>query len=220
MDYWSRPLRREDVPQVAEIEREAFPTVWPPTPFYRELNSRMACYLVALQRGERNLQQVLAAAEEQGPTASPLWQRWARGIFGLGKVAKPTQDEAKDLVAGYVGIWFALDEAHITAIATKSTYQRRGIGELLIIATIEKAMAKGSRVVTLEVRVSNTGARRLYEKYGFREVGIRRGYYSDNGEDAVIMTTDPISSPDYRARFEMLRAEHGKRWGQSVRLLS
>ena len=77
-----------------------------------------------------------------------------------------------------------------------------------------------SRVVTLEVRVSNYVAQNLYKKYRFTERGVRRGYYSDNREDALIMTTEPIRSDSYREDLKRLIASHEQRWGQSSRQIN
>jgi ribosomal-protein-alanine N-acetyltransferase len=91
-----------------------------------------------------------------------------------------------------------VDEAHIVAIATHPEYRRRGIGERLLSRALELAREREARAVTLEVRVSNLPAQRLYEKFGFRRVGVRRRYYTDTGEDAIIMTTPPLDDPAYQ----------------------
>jgi len=109
-------------------------------------------------------------------------------------------------VVGFAGLWVMVDEAHITTFAVDPRWRRRGIGERLLLALLELAVARRAREATLEVRLSNVPARRLYEKYGFRPVGIRPRYYSDNGEDALIMTTDVLASPGMRERVDRLRA--------------
>ncbi len=109
-------------------------------------------------------------------------------------------------VVGYGGIWLMVDEAHVTTFAVHPGYRRRRIGERLLIALLDLAVARQAREATLEVRLSNLPARRLYEKYGFRPVGIRPRYYSDNQEDALIMTTEPLSGPVMRERIACLRA--------------
>ncbi len=109
-------------------------------------------------------------------------------------------------VVGYAGMWLMVDEAHITTFAVHPAWRRRRIGERLLLAMLELAMRRQAREATLEVRVSNLAARRLYEKYGFRPVGIRPHYYSDDGEDAVIMTTEPLRSSTMQARLAALRA--------------
>ncbi len=112
-----------------------------------------------------------------------------------------------DAVVAYGGIWLMVDEAHITTFAVRPGYRRRRIGERLLLALLDLARDRMAREATLEVRLSNLPARRLYEKYGFRPVGIRPRYYSDDNEDALIMTTEPLDLPAMRERIARLRAE-------------
>ncbi len=95
--------------------------------------------------------------------------------------------EYDGLIVGYGGLWLIIDEAHITNVAVKSEYRGRGWGEKLMQRLKETAVFLGARRMTLEVRVSNTRAKQLYEKLGFYGVGIRKEYYTDNREDALIM---------------------------------
>ena len=108
-------------------------------------------------------------------------------------------------VVGYGGIWLMADEAHITTFAVDPDWRRRGIGERLLLALLDLAIARNAHEATLEVRLSNLPARRLYEKYGFRPVGLRPRYYSDDNEDALIMTTEALSEPAMQGRIERLR---------------
>ncbi len=110
-------------------------------------------------------------------------------------------------VVGYGGIWLMVDEAHVTTFAVAPAWRRRRIGERLLVALLDLAIARGAREATLEVRLSNLAARRLYEKHGFRPVGIRPRYYSDDHEDALIMTTEPFAIPETAARLAARRAE-------------
>ena len=219
MNYALRPMRLEDIPQVAEIERESFPTSWPPTSFKRELSNRLACYLVAWAPNDGlppNTPEEPFSAEEPPPLLRRLLVTM-RGLFGVTQeVALP----ARDFVVGYVGTWFMTDEAHIVSIAVRESHRGLGIGELLLMGDVELAVARRARVVTLEVRVSNTGAQALYEKYGFREVGICKGYYADNREDAVVMNTDPILSPEYQGLMARLVNAFRQRRGETLRTLT
>jgi ribosomal-protein-alanine N-acetyltransferase len=113
---------------------------------------------------------------------------------------------AGDTLVGYGGMWLMVDEAHITTFAVHPAWRRRGIGERLLLAFLDLAFDRRAREATLEVRLSNLAARRLYEKYGFRPVGLRPRYYSDDQEDALIMTTEPLDTPAMRARIDRLRA--------------
>ena len=111
-----------------------------------------------------------------------------------------------DQVVGFAGIWLMVDEAHVTTFAVDPRWRRRGVGERMLLALLDLSIARQAREATLEVRLSNLPARKLYEKHGFRPVGIRPRYYSDNGEDALIMTTEPLASPAMRERMDRLRA--------------
>ena len=109
-------------------------------------------------------------------------------------------------VVAYAGLWLMVDEAHITTFAVDPAHRRRGVGERLLLAMLDIAIERGAREATLEVRLSNTPARNLYEKFGFRPVGIRPNYYSDDNEDALIMTTEPLDDRRMRSRLTELRA--------------
>lgn len=91
-------------------------------------------------------------------------------------------------VIGYGGYWHVLNEAHVTNIAVLPAYRRKGCGSMLLAHMILDARKNGADTMTLEVRISNHAARALYERYGFCQTGLRPGYYSDNREDALIMT--------------------------------
>ena len=109
-------------------------------------------------------------------------------------------------IVGYGGMWLMVDEAHITTFAVHPAWRRQRIGERLLLAFLDLAVHRGAHEATLEVRLSNLPARKLYEKYGFRPVGLRPRYYSDNQEDALIMTTEPLAEPAMRDRIGRLRA--------------
>ena len=104
------------------------------------------------------------------------------------------------------GMWLMVDEAHIITFAVHPIWRRQRIGERLLLALLDLAEDAGANEATLEVRLSNLAARRLYEKFGFRPVGLRPRYYSDNGEDALIMTTDHLRDQGMRERIARLRA--------------
>jgi len=98
--------------------------------------------------------------------------------------------ELESRVIGYMGLWFILDEGHITNIAITPDHRGQHWGEFLMRSMMEKMMAQGMERMTLEVRVSNSLAQSLYKRLGFASAGIRKGYYADTGEDAMIMWTE------------------------------
>jgi ribosomal-protein-alanine N-acetyltransferase len=112
-----------------------------------------------------------------------------------------------DVIVGFAGIWLLVDEAHVTTFATRRSWRRQGIGERLLLALLDLARNRGAHEATLEVRPSNVAARRLYEKYGFKVVGVRPRYYSDDNEDALIMTTESLDGRHMRDRIAQLRGE-------------
>jgi ribosomal-protein-alanine N-acetyltransferase len=119
--------------------------------------------------------------------------------------------KAGDETIGYGGMWLMVDEAHITTFAVLPTWRRRGVGARLMLEMMRLAADVNARIVTLEVRLSNREARALYGKFGFKPVGIRPRYYSDNNEDALIMTTPPIASDEMIQRLGDLEQAYAER---------
>jgi ribosomal-protein-alanine N-acetyltransferase len=187
-----------DIPRVTEIERLAYTTPWPTSAYRKELQDNpLAHYIVA---SDTQLRLVAPA--------SPPSDSAPRRPFPLSLLpSRATPPLLPDLISavGFAGLWLMVDEAHITTIAVHPEYRRRGIGELMLSALIQIAYDIHARHVTLEVRVSNSVAQNLYRKYGFREAGLRRRYYSDNHEDAIIMWTNDITTSEYRAEYDRLR---------------
>lgn len=110
-------------------------------------------------------------------------------------------NENDELIA-YSGCWQILEEAHITNIAVSPEYKRKHIGEALLITIIDECYRNMAKYITLEVRVSNNPAISLYEKYGFKSLGSRKGYYQDNNEDALIMWTENIFYDKFKSVYE------------------
>ncbi len=197
-----RPMKTDDTDQVLEVERDAFPTLWPPTPFKREMKNKLARYIVAVDEDR-----VRPESASDGVGAGLLgWVRDLRRL--LVDANRETSSRDAQFVVGYLGIWSMVDDAHIVAVGVRGPYRRLGVGELMMIRSIEIAREWGSRSLTLEVRVSNFAAQALYEKYGFKKVGVRKRYYNDNHEDAYVMTTDPIGTEEYQSLFERLKQSH------------
>ncbi len=191
IDYSDLPvrieaMRVEDIGAVLEIERQSFSAPWSARAYEYELRyNDLAHYFVA------RLQQV------QSPRHSP--RSWLEALL------HPTPPLPDVQIVGYVGFWLMAGEAHISTIAVAPKFRGRSIGELILVAALQNAMELNAHEATLEVRVSNLNAQQLYLKYGFAQVGMRKGYYTDNNEDAFIMTTPPFSSAEYQQRFQRLR---------------
>ena len=214
MNSQIRPLKAEDINRVSEIERQAFPRLWPPTPFKRELDSRRTSYLVAWK--PKDIQKAHAADNHSESTTESSRESILGKLFDTLKwfVKSNTATEELDYhILGFVGLWFMGDESHIIGIAVEEESRGKGIGELLLLSAIELAKSRQAAVVSLEARVSNYVAQSLYQKYGFKKVGIRKAYYTDNREDAAIMTTLPINSHDYQKKFQSLLEAYRQRHG-------
>ena len=220
-----RPMTLGDIPEVMEIEQEAFPTMWPRTAFQREIEqNRLARYLVAWQLPEEE-----EDAEGSGPfgerlppefaALEPKSQGLGRFLDGLRQMASG-EDEQGDqatsgesasggqIVAGFLGTWVMSDEVHIVSIAVREEQRGQGVGEMMLIGAILMALEKRLDKISLECRISNSVALRLYEKYSFQRAGIRPRYYSDNHEDAYIMILEGVKEASFQERFQALREAH------------
>jgi ribosomal-protein-alanine N-acetyltransferase len=111
----------------------------------------------------------------------------------------------KQIVA-YGGIWVILEDSHVTTIAVSPAYRGRKYGEIMLLHLLDQAISRGASWMTLEVRESNTVAQALYRKYGFTTVSTRKGYYSDNNENALVMWAGNLKSEIYKNRIQALRA--------------
>jgi ribosomal-protein-alanine N-acetyltransferase len=204
LSYYIRPMNKQDLDDVTEIDREAFPTQWPPSDYGYEFKNQMAHYIVACDSGT-------PIEPRRLKTGPGKFRAWLDRLLGGSSPAPQTPPSPQHYIVGFAGFWVMAGEAHITSIAVREKYRRRAIGELLLAAVVDEAVKLGADVVTLEVRVSNTAAQNLYLKYGFKRVGERRKYYLDRGpagetrEDALIMTTDQIQSEGYQTLFRRLK---------------
>lgn len=132
-----------------------------------------------------DLEEVLEIERESFPSA---WSRQAfyfeltDNPYGLYLVARVREE-----IAGYIGVWFLMNSAHITNLAVRKEYRRRGYAVELVNEVFTQARLRGIYNVTLEVRHSNLIAQNLYKKLGFKVINIKEGYYRDNGEDALVM---------------------------------
>ena len=201
MTFSVRRMHAGDLEQVQDIDKEAFPSQWP-TPNYRqELTNKLAYYIV-LCDNERHVDVPPSAPVFKQPSLLDRILPW-RKVNGI--TATDKGEITSQYIAGFSGIWMLVDEAHVTNIAVRQEYQGRGLGEFLLLSTFDLAAELNATLLTLEVRISNTVAQRLYAKYGFETKGVRKGYYLDNREDALIMTTEDITTQDFHEKLKKRR---------------
>ena len=211
MAYLLRSMTKEDISQVNQIDHEAFPTLWPPPDYRRELANRIAHYIVVGDDERKVTETEIKATPVKG--FSGLVYRLRR-LFGHDRSsANELTTSERQYIFGFAGFWLMAGEAHIINLAVWEQYRHQGIGELLLISLTDMAIELNAQLVTLEVRASNTTAQSLYAKYGFNEVGMRRGYYTDNREDGVLMTLENITSPPVKAKLQQLKQAHSRKWG-------
>jgi len=110
---------------------------------------------------------------------------------------------------GYAGLMMAVGEGHVTTIGVSPDWQRRGVGRLLLLTLARTAIARGASDLTLEVRVTNTGAQALYHEFGFAPAGIRKNYYAEVHEDAIVMWAHAIQTDEYAQRLAVIAQRLG-----------
>ncbi|MYA60303.1 MAG: ribosomal-protein-alanine N-acetyltransferase [Chloroflexi bacterium] len=173
------------------VIKEAFGVTAPRSSAAREIKRKNTTYIVVTKDS-----QVGNGSDDVNNAMRMNWRRRLRSLVSVSVGNLEPLSDSRSIV-GLVGIWTPVDQAHIMVIASRPSERRQGVGELLVIATLCEAVKIGATNVTLEVRKSNDAALTLYRKYGFSEIGIRRRYYSDNHEDAVIMATPSFANLDY-----------------------
>ncbi len=183
-----------DIAAVRRIEVVAYEDAWPQTTFEDELRNAFATYFVVVDRSE-------AAA----PGVAARGQSWWERLLGR-------KNTATDTIVGFCGAWFHVDQLHIVTIAVAPAFQGHGIAQRLLVECFDRAVLAELKNVALEVRPSNPRARAIYERFGFRQVGVHRAYYANNGEDALVMLTPDLDTDEQRGRLETVRAELGARF--------
>lgn len=213
MRYVVSPMTMADLPRVVEIEKLAYPTSqWPESAYQRELRENSWAHYIVVR-------DTMLAAPPNGHHEPTVPRRaFPFTLFSGGR--GPITDPNLVSIVGYAGLWLMVDEAHVTTIATHPMARGRGLGELLLVSLIDIGYQIGARWITLEVRVSNEPAKALYRKYGFQIVSTRPRYYSDNNEDAYIMWTDEIATPQYREFFAGHKAHLMTRLAREERVVN
>jgi ribosomal-protein-alanine N-acetyltransferase len=194
LPYVVKPMRLRDISKVMEIEHVSFLSPWSARAYrYELLENDLSHYFVVRQR------------QMERPESSLL----ARVRRSLGVGIRPP-------ILGHSGFWLMVGEAHISTIAVQPNWRRRGIGELLLVAMLDRATELEAEIATLEVRVSNVTAQNLYHKYGFQQVGLRRHYYRDSNEDALIMSTERLTSATFQSQFQQRKRALREKLTQSL----
>ena len=215
MSYHVRLMHKQDIAQVTELDLEAFPAMYPPANYERELQTWLAHYIVAYEESKASGEPEVTVAQEK---SLPSLASKVRQFFNPNRILSTEESSPTDrqYIVGFAGFWTMADEAHITNIAVQQSHRRQGIGELLLISMIDLAMELKARILTLEVRASNIAAQSLYYKYGFSQANVRQGYYADNKEDALAMSTEDITSVAFQKRLNPLKKAHSRRWGVAL----
>lgn len=217
MSYLIQPMELDDIPEVSEIERACFSTSWSTQSYRREISeNKLARYLVAKWNGtlplirDPSVADVAPSSDALLSARRSLFHAFSNRLIStvshvLGLEASRGKTPVRRWLGGYAGIWLMFDEAHITTIGVRPSLRRGGLGTMLLIALADLSLAMGAERMTLEVRASNADAQQLYEKFGFSRQGLRPKYYSDNQEDAVVMTSEDLSTQTFMSRLEQLR---------------
>jgi [ribosomal protein S18]-alanine N-acetyltransferase len=167
----------------------------------REHATQALTVVVATMR-RRHLRGVLQIEQQVYP------RPWSLGLYlgELGQRATRLYLVARvgHRVVGYIGMLRSIDDAHVTTLAVDPAWQGRGIATRLLATAARAAMSRSCRNLTLEVRVSNDRAQALYRRFGFAPAGVRKGYYPDNGEDALVMWANDIDQPPYAQRLAQI----------------
>jgi [ribosomal protein S18]-alanine N-acetyltransferase len=185
-----RPMSINDIDEVVEIDKLAFPTPWPARTYRYEISSNERSMMIVLEN----------AATIPHQNGNSKLSGWLRRFTG-----EPTE---YGRLMGYSGMWHIADEAHVSTIAIHPDWRGLHLGHLLIWCMIRRAIQQDARMVTLEVRVTNIVAQNLYRKYGFEIMGRRKGYYRDNSEDAFMMGITSLDE-SYKQRLKELAGELG-----------
>ena len=183
------PMTPDDLDEIMPLERQCFADPWTRRMYLSDLTTNEAATYLVVRHGDTGTRgRGEGQAVEDGLAVSPCLRVPASPILAYG------------------GLWLLLDEAHIATVASHPDWRGCGLGQWLMLALLDAAMARGAATSTLEVRAGNLPARRLYEKLGYEVAGVRKRYYRD-GEDGLIMTTPPLADPVMQTRLGAARAD-------------
>jgi ribosomal-protein-alanine N-acetyltransferase len=164
-------MLEEDIDQVVLLDQMSFSLPWPPSAYRNELQNPGGRTWVA----EVRLNEPLVFTVPEGLPFKEL-----------------SRNVGETAIAGMLVLWLILDEAHIASVAVHPQMRQMGIGRELVRTALLNAANEGAASALLEVRAGNFAAQRLYQEFGFEVVGKRPRYYKDNGEDALLMTLEPL----------------------------
>lgn len=173
-----QPLTEHQLTAVVELDQKCLGGMWKIDGYRREIHSPNSDLLIWKRE---------TANQTQEQT-------------GKFKISTIELDESEEPLPDVVGLgcsWAILEEAHITILAVHPNYQSQGLGQALLFALLVSAWERKLERATLEVRVSNQAAIKLYEKFGFQEAGRRKRYYQDTGEDALILWRSRLHNPEF-----------------------
>lgn len=183
-----RQLTPELLPTVLELDQQCFGGLWTLEGYQRELDSPNSDLLVLIPA---------AASQDISPEISnPLPQPIRQNNSAKADLDNPSSRLLPPML-GLACLWAIVDEAHITIVAVHPEHQRQGFGQTLLYALLRAAHQRGLERATLEVRISNQSAINLYQKFGFKVAGQRKGYYEETGEDALILWRSGLQHPDF-----------------------
>lgn len=205
-------MRMRDIPEVEAIERVSFSSPWTRRAYEYDLAENPLAHYVVVREQPTVTESVGGIAPP--PPAPATWTERlsvmlasVAGAFHLNAGDRENSASGRETppVLGFAGIWMAVQEAHLVTIAVTPDWRRRGLGELLLVSVIEMAVELMASSLFLEVRISNLGAKRMYDKYGFVVSRVRKAYYSDNGEDALEMVAEDIDHAQFQSRLQRLK---------------
>jgi ribosomal-protein-alanine N-acetyltransferase len=182
------PMTPDDLDEIMPLERRCFADPWTRRMYLSDLTTNEAATYLTLRMANGKWQM----ADDERQMAN------GKELFAI--------DHRPSPILAYGGFWLLLDEAHIATVASHPDWRGCGLGQWLMLALLDAAMARGAATSTLEVRAGNLPARRLYEKLGYEVTGLRKNYYRD-GEDGLIMTTPPLAETVMQARLSAARQD-------------